>query len=76
LHGALLDSQLLAEVYLAMTRGQETLNYESKNEVKSNLKDLGYSKFKGNQKPKIFFATKEENIEHQKFLEFINNEKV
>ena len=75
LHGALLDSQLLAEVYLAMTRGQETLNYESKNEVKSNLKDLGYSKFKGNQNQK-FFATKEENIEHQKFLEFINNEKV
>src|SRR5205814_2653993 len=25
LHGALLDAQLLAEVYLAMTRGQETL---------------------------------------------------
>jgi len=25
LHGALLDSQLLAEVYLAMTRGQESL---------------------------------------------------
>lgn len=25
LHGALLDSELLAEVYLAMTRGQETL---------------------------------------------------
>ncbi len=26
LHGALLDSQLLAEVYLAMTRGQDTLD--------------------------------------------------
>ena len=25
LHGALLDSELLAEVYLAMTRGQESL---------------------------------------------------
>jgi DNA polymerase-3 subunit epsilon len=25
LHGALLDAELLAEVYLAMTRGQETL---------------------------------------------------
>ena len=76
LHGALLDSQLLAEVYLAMTRGQETLNYESKNEIKSKLKDSDYSKFKVNHKPKIFFATEEENIEHQKFLEFINNEKV
>jgi DNA polymerase-3 subunit epsilon len=27
-HGALLDAQLLAEVYLAMTRGQETLSIE------------------------------------------------
>ena len=27
-HGALLDSQLLAEVYLAMTRGQESLSIE------------------------------------------------
>ena len=29
LHGALLDAQLLAEVYLAMTRGQETLIMET-----------------------------------------------
>lgn len=28
LHGALLDSELLAEVYLAMTRGQDTLEIE------------------------------------------------
>jgi DNA polymerase-3 subunit epsilon len=28
LHGALLDAQLLAEVYLAMTRGQESLMIE------------------------------------------------
>ena len=29
-HGALLDAQLLAEVYLAMTRGQETLGIEAR----------------------------------------------
>ena len=28
LHGALLDAEILAEVYLAMTRGQETLSME------------------------------------------------
>ena len=28
LHGALLDAQLLAEVYLAMTRGQDTLTID------------------------------------------------
>ena len=31
LHGALLDAELLAEVYLAMTRGQETLPMELEN---------------------------------------------
>ena len=36
LHGALLDSQLLAEVYLAMTRGQEILNYELKMKLNQN----------------------------------------
>ena len=28
LHGALLDAEILAEVYLAMTRGQETLSID------------------------------------------------
>jgi len=76
LHGALLDSQLLAEVYLAMTRGQEILDYELNNEIKLNTKNSDYSKFKINHKPKIFYASDEENIEHQKFLEYINNEKI
>ena len=53
------------------TRGQEILNYESKNEIKSKLSDSDYSKFKVKHKPKIFLATEEENIEHKKFLEFI-----
>ena len=42
LHGALLDTELLAEVYLAMTRGQESLlgdeitgQYEAQNELAS-----------------------------------------
>jgi DNA polymerase-3 subunit epsilon len=39
LHGALLDTELLAEVYLAMTRGQESLLSEvlSQNEDKAEL---------------------------------------
>ena len=76
LHGALLDSQLLAEVYLAMTRGQEILNYESNNEIKSVLKDSDRLKLKINYKPKIFFASEDENLDHKKFLEYINNEKI
>ena len=33
LHGALLDSELLADVYLAMTRGQNSLSMEEEVEV-------------------------------------------
>lgn len=45
LHGALLDSELLADVYLAMTRGQESLLIENENsftnaDSKINLEDL------------------------------------
>jgi DNA polymerase-3 subunit epsilon len=36
LHGALLDSELLAEVYLAMTRGQESLVIDMLGETASN----------------------------------------
>lgn len=37
-HGALLDAQLLAEVYLAMTRGQETLAIEQTVPVQTRLR--------------------------------------
>jgi DNA polymerase-3 subunit epsilon len=40
LHGALLDTELLAEVYLAMTRGQNSLMIESA-EAGDNHADLG-----------------------------------
>jgi DNA polymerase III subunit epsilon len=44
LHGALLDAQLLADVYLAMTRGQESLRISDEDhpsEQAMSLKDLG-----------------------------------
>ncbi len=67
LHGALLDSELLAEVYLAMTRGQETLAI-----------DIGHDSvlampFQGEARPKLFVlpATEEELAAHQAQLEEI-----
>lgn len=40
LHGALLDAQLLAEVYLAMTRGQNTLSMEpGQHPISANVLD-------------------------------------
>lgn len=67
LHGALLDSELLADVYLAMTRGQESLAI-----------DLGHEAavlaFEGGERPKltVVVATEEELAEHQKQLEEID----
>lgn len=43
LHGALLDSELLAEVYLAMTRGQESLVIDMLGET-SNVENVGEAK--------------------------------
>ena len=40
LHGALLDAELLAEVYLAMTGGQESLDLESSEQTQQNVVSL------------------------------------
>ena len=40
LHGALLDAELLAEVYLAMTGGQESLDLESSEQARQNVVSL------------------------------------
>ncbi len=43
LHGALLDAELLADVYMAMTRGQESLMMELDKPNKKNLEAKPYS---------------------------------
>ena len=65
LHGALLDAELLAEVYLAMTRGQESL-----------VMDLDDGPFEahagqpGGQRPplRVLRATPAELVEHERVL--------
>ena len=54
LHGALLDAELLADVFLAMTRGQESLLIESEpnnitNDLISNVKQLNLKVLSVNQ---------------------------
>jgi len=69
-HGALLDAQLLAEVYLELTGGRQVslvLNQTSKNldpanKVKIESKDLNYV---------VAAVTKEEDEQHQKMLQKI-----
>ena len=66
LHGALLDAQLLAEVYIAMTRGQEdlsidlidyTVGTDSSGHIKTLPSDL-----------KIITASDEDLAQHEKIL--------
>jgi len=70
LHGALLDAELLAEVYLAMTRGQESLLIELEyvEPVQQALSKLD------NFKIKIIEATADESAQHLMILENISRE--
>ncbi|UJP06158.1 MAG: DNA polymerase III subunit epsilon [Nitrosomonas sp.] len=70
LHGALLDAELLAEVYLAMTRGQESLlidleHAEAVHQASISIDGLNL---------KVIEATAEENAQHVKLLEKITRE--
>lgn len=67
LHGALLDAELLAEVYLAMTRGQESLLIELDyiEFMQHSLLDLDSTNLR------IIAATTEENAQHQEILKEI-----
>ena len=66
LHGALLDAELLAEVYMAMTRGQESL-----------MMDLAHQDVVTNQmvrsenqaQLKVLLADNEEQIAHDAYLQ-------
>lgn len=65
LHGALIDCELLAEVYLSMTREQQSLQMEEDdNEIR-----LASSKLKRPEHLPILKANKEELETHQKYLE-------
>ena len=68
-HGALLDAEILAEVYLEMHGGrQQFMNLtpiKSDNNI-NEVKDEKYSK-------KVYELTKEEIDNHNKLIEYINN---
>lgn len=63
-HGALLDAQLLAEVYLAMTRGQDSLAIESFLTPPPKSRQFGIQ-----AGVKVLRANAEEIAEHQVYLE-------
>ncbi|MDP3538912.1 MAG: DNA polymerase III subunit epsilon [Azonexus sp.] len=72
LHGALLDTELLADVFLAMTRGQNSLMIEPDAEVRPQLGADGMAR---QRKPLIVRrAAPEELSEHERLLAAIDKE--
>ncbi len=69
LHGALLDAELLAEVYLAMTRGQESLIIESET-ARAQIQAAGFER--GALKLAVLRATPEELAAHEAQLDDID----
>lgn len=67
LHGALLDAQLLAEVYIAMTRGQEDLSIDLIDYTANDDEQESISKSLPTQL-KIIAASPEEIAQHEKIL--------
>lgn len=71
LHGALLDAELLAEVYLAMTRGQETLMID----LAEPARELRLDGLAEQRPPlKVQLASEEEMAEHAAMLQAIQKE--
>ena len=68
LHGALLDAEILADVYLLMTGGQEKLNLSGNvnNEILTGRRPR-----LNNSPLAIIYATEEENEAHQKRLDLV-----
>ena len=70
LHGARLDARLLAEVYLAMTRGQESLviELESRESVAAGASKIDASKLI------VLKASEEELAAHEKILDRVDKQ--
>ena len=70
LHGALLDSEILADVYLQMTGGQTRLNLSGQEKAGSEV--IGIRRLSSERKPlKIISASADELEEHEKRLDIV-----
>lgn len=69
-HGALLDAELLAEVYLSMTRGQNDLTIDMASAGDESIEDT-FSKIQIPKDLIVLKASSDENLEHERVLEEI-----
>ena len=70
LHGALLDCELLAAVYLALTRGQESLSIGLENRLQQAADQLR----KPRPRPRVLIATVDELSLHEATLQSVQKE--
>ena len=73
LHGALLDAQILGDVYLALTGGQGDLSLSAK-AANSNLGNREASLSKNRESLKVIYANEDELHAHEAFLNKIQEE--
>ena len=75
LHGALLDAEILAEVYVAMTRGQESLIMDLEGDAGAQTSGAGETlSDKPRRAQRIMLANADELAEHEKLLAIIEKE--
>ena len=68
LHGALLDSQILGDVYLSMTGGQSALDFSNNNDESLKKTDQDREKEHSNLNLKVIELNEEEKIAHKEYL--------
>ncbi|WP_417446002.1 DNA polymerase III subunit epsilon [Kangiella sp.] len=74
LHGALLDSEILADVYLRMTGGQTSLTLGRQNAANQQTTETTVRRISANRQPlKVIKASEYEATEHQKKLSSLND---
>ena len=73
LHGALLDSELLAEVWLAMTRGQNSLGIDISDDSGPTL-DIGAEESADAFQLPVLYASAEETAVHQAYLDKLDKD--
>lgn len=74
LHGALLDAEILADVYLAMTGGQTSLGLESQTTSTAQSNWDANQNARGEGQFPVIYATSEECAEHQRWLDLLGDD--
>ncbi len=74
LHGALLDAEILADVYLAMTGGQTSLGLESQTTSTAQSNRDANQNTRGEGQFPVIYATSEECAEHQRWLDLLGDD--